>query len=422
MDPTLKHSLRLARMARMDLPPNPRPRRSRRSRPEAPAEAAPSTHPSTHSGDRAARPGRSAADRAPARPADPAPPTEAQQQPPPDEEPTEQLPVVRPPAFADVPPPDDPLDGAADDLPGSAGEHLLQLAYDTREQAERFYAEQMTDRLTPTMVEFVGRMEMAFIATADSRGEADCSFRAGPPGFIRVLDDKHVAYPEYRGNGVMASLGNISENPHIGILLIDFARDRVGLHINGRAMIVENDAMRAEFPDLPVTEDRGRRAERWVLVEVDEAYIHGSKHIPAMQPVAADPGPEHDDYFCVRASRLADARAARDTSQPKAPAADGAPDPQPANAEAAPDRKAQRANGSPARNGRPNPPETDPADGDHQRSEAAGSSPAPQAGSAGPDRGRDGRPDSRPDVPGRSNGAARRRSTVAAGQSNVNGS
>src|SRR5690606_28390290 len=212
MDPTLKHSLRLARMARMDLPPNPRPRRSRRSRPEAPAEAAPSTHPSTHSGDRAARPGRSAADRAPARPADPAPPTEAQQQPPPDEEPTEQLPVVRPPAFADVPPPDDPLDGAADDLPGSAGEHLLPLASATREQAERFYAEQMTDRLTPTMVEFVGRMEMAFIATADSRGEADCSFRAGPPGFIRVLDDKHVAYPEYRGNGVMASLGNISEN------------------------------------------------------------------------------------------------------------------------------------------------------------------------------------------------------------------
>jgi hypothetical protein len=231
-------------------------------------------------------------------------------QPPADEVPTEQLPVVRPPAFANVPPPEDPLGGKPEDLPGSAGEHLLQLAYDTRDRAERFYSDQMTDRLNETMIEFVRRMDMAFIATADSRGEADCSFRAGPPGFIQVLDDKHVAYPEYRGNGVLASLGNISENPHVGILLIDFVRDRIGLHINGRAMIVEDDAMRAEFPNLPVEQNRGRRAERWVLVEVDEAYIHCRKHIPAMQPVAADQAWGTDDvkrkggdYFGVRAER-----------------------------------------------------------------------------------------------------------------------
>ena len=59
------------------------------------------------------------------------------------------------------------------------------------------------------MVEFVGRMEMAFIATADAGGECDSSLRAGPAGFLHVIDTKHLAYPEYRGNGVMATAGNI---------------------------------------------------------------------------------------------------------------------------------------------------------------------------------------------------------------------
>lgn len=197
--------------------------------------------------------------------------------------------------------------------PGSAGEHLLQQAYGTKMRAEKFYDDQMSDHLNPAMIEFIGRMEMAFVATADAHGEADCSFRAGPPGFIQVLDERHVAYPEYRGNGVLASLGNISENPHIGIMLLDFMRDRIGLHINGRAMIVEDDAMRAEFEGLPEETVRGRMPERWVLVEVDEAYIHCRKHIPHLQPASKDTRDQTwgtddvkrkgGDYFGVRAAR-----------------------------------------------------------------------------------------------------------------------
>jgi len=101
-------------------------------------------------------------------------------------------------------------------LPGSDGEHRLQEAVGSRERADRFYRDQLRDRLLPKMIEFINRMEMVFIATADASGECDASLRAGTPGFLRVLDDRTLAYPEYRGNGVMASLGNISENPHIG--------------------------------------------------------------------------------------------------------------------------------------------------------------------------------------------------------------
>ncbi len=168
--------------------------------------------------------------------------------------------------------------------PGSAGEHCLQEKFGTTERADRFYDDQVRDRLNARMIEFVGRMDMAFIATSDAHGECDSSFRAGEPGFIHVIDERTVAYPEYRGNGVLASLGNISENPHIGILMIDFVQDLIGLHINGTARIVEDDVMRTGVPDLPAVAVKGRTPERWVLVDVEEAYIHCRKHIPRLVP------------------------------------------------------------------------------------------------------------------------------------------
>ncbi|WP_084036779.1 pyridoxamine 5'-phosphate oxidase family protein [Haloechinothrix halophila] len=260
-------------------------------------------------------------------PQPPAHATAPQQQPPQPPEPTpkpsetwEAPPVV----WRAVPPePEDPAKDTDTHLPGSAGEHLLQLAYNTRTRAERFYQDQVCEALNDEMIDFIDRMEMAFIATADANGEADCSPRFGPPGFIQVLDRGHVAYPEYRGNGVMASLGNISENPHVGILLLDFVRDRIGLHINGRAMIVDHDAMRAEFDGIPEETERGRTPERWVLVEIDEAYIHCRKHIPRMIHADADQAWGTDDvkrkggdYFGVRKARKEDRKEAQRETSP----------------------------------------------------------------------------------------------------------
>ncbi|WP_432119530.1 pyridoxamine 5'-phosphate oxidase family protein [Streptomyces sp. bgisy032] len=168
------------------------------------------------------------------------------------------------------------------DRPGSHGEHEIQRELGTADRADRFYDEQVLDRLNPRMREFVGRQEMFFLATADRHGECDNTFRAGPPGFLCVLDDTTLAYPEYRGNGVMASLGNIRENPHVGLLMIDFSADRIGLHVNGRARLVTDPAMRLSHPGLPVDAVPGRRPQMWVEVEVEEAYIHCSKHIPRL--------------------------------------------------------------------------------------------------------------------------------------------
>jgi predicted pyridoxine 5'-phosphate oxidase superfamily flavin-nucleotide-binding protein len=172
--------------------------------------------------------------------------------------------------------------GSGSDRPGSHGEHLLQRLFGTDQRAAGFYDRQVRDRLNPRMREFIGSQEMAFIATADAQGECDCTFRAGPPGFIKVIDEGTIAYPEYRGNGVMASLGNIVENGHVGVLMVDFFNDLVGLHVNGRARVITAAAAR-EY-GLPDDEPApGHRAERWVVVSVEEAYIHCSKNIPLLK-------------------------------------------------------------------------------------------------------------------------------------------
>ncbi|MGY6217792.1 globin domain-containing protein [Methylolobus aquaticus] len=174
-------------------------------------------------------------------------------------------------------------------LPGSDGEHRLQCQYGSQERAHGFYTRQVLDYLSPTMQAFIARQEILFVATADRHGECDCTSKFGRPGFIRVLDEKYLIYPEYRGNGVFANLGNITENPHIAMLILDLYRDTIGLHVNGRARIVTNEELLACRDDLPndVMDEIGlegkKRPERWVMVEVEEAYIQCSKHIPLMK-------------------------------------------------------------------------------------------------------------------------------------------
>jgi len=198
---------------------------------------------------------------------------------------------------------------------GSVGERELQERYGTAIRAGAFYREQVLDHLNEAMRRFIGHMEMVFVATADAEGNCDCSLRAGPPGFVRAVDDRTLAYPEYRGNGVMASQGNIVENGHVGLFFADFLDSTIGLHVNGHARIAESDDFLGR-PELPqeVRDDiavpGGRHPERWVLVEVDEAYLHCSKHVPLLakrdKTIAwgtDDPRLKGGDYFGASASR-----------------------------------------------------------------------------------------------------------------------
>jgi predicted pyridoxine 5'-phosphate oxidase superfamily flavin-nucleotide-binding protein len=199
------------------------------------------------------------------------------------------------------------------DYPGSVGEHALQQRCGSEKRAGAFYKHQVLDRLSESMQEFVPRQTLMFVATADAQGECDCSIRGGPEGQLAtVIDERTLAYPEYRGNGVMASLGNISENPHIGILFVDFFDSTVGLHVNGKAVIVDNDELaslrdRPRALDAALAAEGGLRPERWVWVTIEEAYIHCSKHIPLLERLdksihwgTDDAKHKGGDYFRVK--------------------------------------------------------------------------------------------------------------------------
>jgi predicted pyridoxine 5'-phosphate oxidase superfamily flavin-nucleotide-binding protein len=193
---------------------------------------------------------------------------------------------------------------------GSVGERDLQRRTGTTHRAERFYAQQVLDHLNAPMREFVSAQQMMFLATSDSRGACDNSFRSGPSGFVRVLDEHRLVWPEYRGNGVMASLGNIIENPHVGLLFIDFFTNQVGLHVNGRATITADASIRARYPDLPPTSAPEHLSVYWVTTVVDEAYIHCNKRIPCLIEapgnVTADLDPRRrsgSDFFVGRVPR-----------------------------------------------------------------------------------------------------------------------
>ena len=189
---------------------------------------------------------------------------------------------------------------------GSQGERTLQIEMNSVERAQRFYERQMCDSFTEKMIALIQRQEMMFIATSDATGNCDCSPRFGKTGFVVVLDDKTIAYPEYRGNGVYASMGNILENEHIGIVFVDFFNTTVGLHVNGSAKsypLNKIPSMLSEYIDTHAIE-LDSIIERWVIVHIEEAYIHCSKHAPLLQKKSKhiewgtdDPVEKSSDYF-----------------------------------------------------------------------------------------------------------------------------
>ena len=182
---------------------------------------------------------------------------------------------------------------------GSTAERTLQAMIGTTGQADDFRRRQVRPYLTEQMQSFIARQSMAFLASADSMGHCDASVRTGPEGFVRVLAPDSVAWPEYKGNGVMASSSNVHDNPHVGLLFLDFTRDHIGLHVNGSAWLRSEDELRRRHPGLlpETTLGPGRRAHFWVEVKVNEAYVHCSKHLPHLQP---GPRPARD--------RVADSR------------------------------------------------------------------------------------------------------------------
>lgn len=127
------------------------------------------------------------------------------------------------------------------------GMRRLQDARETRRLADRLEQTIVRPTFSDDDRAFIQRCAMFFVATADADGHPDCSYKGGLPGFVRILDDRTLAFPDYDGNGMYRSWGNLLVNPRIGLLFLDFENQK-RIRVNGTAQINEQDSLRAEYP------------------------------------------------------------------------------------------------------------------------------------------------------------------------------
>jgi uncharacterized protein len=128
------------------------------------------------------------------------------------------------------------------------GHRILQDRFDTRRLADRIDERLVDDVIEADDKAFIEGLDMFFLATADEQGCPNCSYKGGEPGFIRVMDEHTLAFPNYDGNGMFLSTGNILANPNVGMLFINFERGR-RLRLNGMASIDEQDELMERYPE-----------------------------------------------------------------------------------------------------------------------------------------------------------------------------
>jgi hypothetical protein len=128
------------------------------------------------------------------------------------------------------------------------GNRALQDAFGSRALADRLDEKLRRDRFNDDDAAFIGSQGFFFLATADAEGRPDCSFKGGPPGFVRVAAPDLLVFPDYDGNGMFKSLGNLGVNPHVGLLFIAMGEAPKRLRVNGAAQVVGEDPLMAGVP------------------------------------------------------------------------------------------------------------------------------------------------------------------------------
>jgi predicted pyridoxine 5'-phosphate oxidase superfamily flavin-nucleotide-binding protein len=164
-----------------------------------------------------------------------------------------------------------------------------------RQLQDRFDSRRISDRLedlartafTDDDKAFIESAAYFFIATADAEGRPDCSFKGGLPGFVRVTGPSELSFPDYDGNGMFKSLGNVTVNPNVGLLFIAMHGTPRRLRVNGTARIRDDDPLLKETVG----------AQLIVRLEARTIFPNCPRYIPDMQmkgPSIYTPQPHAD--------------------------------------------------------------------------------------------------------------------------------
>jgi uncharacterized protein len=131
-------------------------------------------------------------------------------------------------------------------------------------------------RITPDLARFIEAQASVFLATANGEGQPYIQHRGGPPGFLRVLDDRTIGFADFAGNRQYITQGNLADNPRAHLFLIDYAR-RKRVKIWGEARIVEGDAALTARLMPP---GYNARPEQAILFTVSAWDANCPQHIP----------------------------------------------------------------------------------------------------------------------------------------------
>ena len=129
-----------------------------------------------------------------------------------------------------------------------SGQRRLQDEFASAPLADRLYERLRHDRFTDADKAFIEALPFFFLATADAQGRPDCSYKGGDPGFVRILAPDRLVFPDYDGNGMFRSLGNVEVNPHVGLLFLSIGAKPARLRVNGAARVLRNDPQMTQWP------------------------------------------------------------------------------------------------------------------------------------------------------------------------------
>jgi predicted pyridoxine 5'-phosphate oxidase superfamily flavin-nucleotide-binding protein len=155
------------------------------------------------------------------------------------------------------------------------GNRRLQDEFESRKISDRLEEKLTRREFTPDDKDFIESAIYFFIATADAQGRPDCSFKGGAPGFVRVTGPSELAFPDFDGNGMFKSLGNLLVNPNVGLLFIAMHGKPKRLRVNGAAHISREDALMREAVG----------AQLIVRVAARAIFPNCPRYIPTMQVV-----------------------------------------------------------------------------------------------------------------------------------------
>ncbi len=160
----------------------------------------------------------------------------------------------------------------------TSAQRQLQGEFETTDLANRIVETVVTEELSDQQAEFIHSRNMFYLSTIDELGYPSCSYKGGDLGFVRVINPGTIVFPNYDGNGMFMSMGNIQDKAKVGLLFIDFETPQ-RLRLRGKARCSREGPMIDSYPGANLV----------VEISVNHVWVNCPRYVHRMQPLDQSP-------------------------------------------------------------------------------------------------------------------------------------